>query len=74
MLDIATHRSAADLAVELYNLPFEPYAPVRQQLLNLIRYMNRRREAAHLEPLRPDVLRSVVGSCGRLGRHGRRKS
>ena len=33
----ACRRSAESLGRELYNLPFEPYAPVRQQLLNLLR-------------------------------------
>lgn len=55
--DIAVHRSAGQLAVELAILPFEPYAPVRQQLLNLIRYINKRRKAANLEPLEFSVLR-----------------
>ena len=57
LLDIALHRSAAGLAAELYNLPFEPYAPVRRQLLNLIRHINQRRKAAGLEPIGFDVLR-----------------
>jgi hypothetical protein len=56
-LDIALHRSADYLALELFNLPFEPYAPVRQQLLNLIRHINLRRKIASLEPLRFSVLR-----------------
>jgi hypothetical protein len=50
-LDIAVHRTADALAGELYYLPFEPYAPVRQQLLNLLRYINQRRVAASLEPV-----------------------
>ena len=57
LLDIAPHRSAAALAAEFRDLPFEPYAPVRQQLLNLLRHTNRRREAASLQPLSPNVLR-----------------
>jgi hypothetical protein len=56
-LDIALHRSARQLAMELCDLPFEPYAPVRRQLLNLIRFINKRRETASLEPLRFSVLR-----------------
>jgi hypothetical protein len=55
--DIALHRSARQLAVELADLPFEPYAPVRQQLLNLIRYINHRRQTANLEPVSFSVLR-----------------
>ncbi|MCY2987753.1 MAG: hypothetical protein NTY19_07805 [Planctomycetota bacterium] len=57
LFDIAAHRSAAALAAEFRDLPFEPYAPVRQQLLNLLRYVNRRREAASLPTLSPSVLR-----------------
>lgn len=50
-LDIAVHRTAESLARELHSLPFEPYAPVRQQLLNLLRYINRCRQTASLEPV-----------------------
>jgi hypothetical protein len=57
LTDIAPHRSAAGLASELCNLPFEPYAPVRRQLLNLVRYINERRDAADLERIGFDVLR-----------------
>lgn len=54
--DIALYRSVRQLAAELADLPFEPYAPVRQQLLNIVRYINRRRETASLEPVRFSVL------------------
>ena len=49
--DIAVHRTARQLAAELADLPFEPYAPVRRQLLNLVRYVNQRRAVAGLEPV-----------------------
>ena len=56
--DIALYRSrSANWRAELADLPFEPYAPVRQQLLNLIRYINRRRETASLEPVGFSALR-----------------
>jgi len=55
--DIAPYRTVGRLAAELVDLPFEPYAPVRQQLLNLIRYINRRRETASLKPVTFSVLR-----------------
>jgi hypothetical protein len=55
--DIALYRTVSQLAAELAGLPFEPYAPVRQQLLNLIRYINRRRQAASLEPIGFSALR-----------------
>jgi hypothetical protein len=57
LLDIAPYRSAAWLAAELFNLPFEPYAPVRQQLLNLVRHINQRRSATRLDPVEYGVLR-----------------
>jgi hypothetical protein len=57
LIDIAPHRSAGELAAEFYHVPFEPYAPVRQQLLNLLRYVNQSRAAARLEPISFDVLR-----------------
>ena len=55
--DIAVHRTARQLAAELADLPFEPYAPVRRQLLNLLRYINCRRVAAHLQPVGYAALR-----------------
>jgi hypothetical protein len=56
-LDVAVKRSAEALGRDLYNLPFEPYAPVRQQLLNLLRLSNKVRHTAGLERLSIDVLR-----------------
>ena len=55
--DIAPYRTTRQLAIELADLPFEPYAPVRRQLLNLVRYINRRRESANLAPLSFSALR-----------------
>jgi hypothetical protein len=55
--DIAPYRTTRQLATELADLPFEPYAPVRRQLLNLIRYINRRRATTNLDPLGFAVLR-----------------
>lgn len=57
LLDLATKRSVDWLARELWNLPFEPYAPVRKQLLALLRMMNSRREAVGNPKLTPDILR-----------------
>jgi hypothetical protein len=45
-VDLAAHRKAEDLALEFYHLPFEPYAPIRRQLLNILRAVNRKRKAA----------------------------
>ncbi|MFO0849928.1 MAG: hypothetical protein U0871_15440 [Gemmataceae bacterium] len=46
--DLAVRRSAASLADELGSLPYEPYAPVRRQLLGLLSLVNRTRKAAGL--------------------------
>jgi hypothetical protein len=35
LLELAVHRSAENLAKAFYQIPFEPYAPVRRQLLNM---------------------------------------
>lgn len=66
-LDIAVHRSVKNLAVEFYQLPFEPYAPVRRQLLLLLREVNRARKRAGFEqvpvvvlPLRRRVVRPFI--------------
>ena len=48
---IAVHRTAATLTGELQELPFEPYAPVRRQLLTILRAVNRRRRAAGFAPV-----------------------
>ena len=55
-LEIAVHRSAARLAAEFYNLPFEPYAPVRRQMLRLLRLVNAARKRAGYESLPYAVL------------------
>ncbi len=51
-------RTPADvLSRELYTVPFEPYARVRQQLLNVLRLVNKARRRAGDESLPPTVLR-----------------
>lgn len=55
-LDLAVHRSVEHLALEFYRLPYEPYAPVRRQLLNLWRAVNRRRRQAGFQPVPVEVL------------------
>lgn len=49
MLELATHRSVENMRRELQRLPFEPYARVRRQYLNILREVNRRRRAAGFE-------------------------
>lgn len=56
-LDIATHRSAESLAGLFFHLPFEPYAPIRKQLLNLLRLVNEKRQQAGYSKLTPECLR-----------------
>ncbi len=56
LLELAAHRSADKLAMEFYELPFEPYAPIRRQLLNLWRSVNQARKTAGFTPLPVEVL------------------
>ena len=44
-------KSATELASEFHELPFEPYAPVKRQLLRLLWKVNERRSVARLEPV-----------------------
>jgi hypothetical protein len=48
-LDVATHFPVEELAHLFSAVPFEPSAPVRLQLLNLLRWVNDARHAAGLE-------------------------
>jgi len=56
-LDLACHRSVDGLVAEFSRLRFEPYAPVRRQLLNILRAVNRERYAAGFEPVPVAALR-----------------
>lgn len=56
-LEAAVHTRAERLAWELASLPFEPYAPVRRQLLNIWRAMNKRRGAAGFTPVPIEAVR-----------------
>jgi len=49
LLELATRRPAEYLAVRLNSVPFEPYAPIRKQLLALLRMINARRTVAGLD-------------------------
>jgi len=42
---------------QFWNLPYEPYAPVRQQLLELLRQINAQRKAVGLPRISPEVIR-----------------
>jgi hypothetical protein len=62
-LEIAVHRSADSLERELGSLPFEPYAPVRRQLLAVLRAVNRERKRAGFEPVPKTCFRFVRRVC-----------
>jgi hypothetical protein len=50
-VDLACHRSPENLARELAAIPFARYAPVRRQLLTLLKLMNDARKPMGFEPL-----------------------
>ena len=56
-LDVCVHRSVEQIRKELQMMPFEPYAPVRRQMLNILRAMNRKRRTAGLGPVPIEALR-----------------
>lgn len=53
---LAKHRSAEKVALAIYRLPIEPYAPVRRQLLVILREVNRARRAAGFSKIPSEVL------------------
>jgi hypothetical protein len=57
LLEIATRRSVDQISQCLRGLPVEPYAPVRRQMLNILRAVNRKRQNAGLEPVAMEALR-----------------
>lgn len=67
LLGIACHRSVEKLTAEFRQIRFVRYAPVRRQLLNLHRAVNRLRKAADFEPVPVSALplrRRVVRPFG----------
>lgn len=48
-LDMALPLPVEELARAFAGVPFEPYAPVRRQLVTLLRLVNRKRKAARLD-------------------------
>jgi len=69
LLELAVHRSEHKLSVEFASIPYARYAPVRRQLLNILREVNRRRRRAGFGKLPASVLRlrrsqvNVFGEC-----------
>lgn len=56
-LSRATHRRAEALEDEFRSLPYEPYAPVRRQLLQLFRQVNKARRLAGFSQIAIECLR-----------------
>jgi hypothetical protein len=54
---LAVYCTVEELEHDLRTLPYEPYAPVRNQLRVILRSLNRRRKAAALPPISAGVLR-----------------
>jgi hypothetical protein len=57
LLQLAVHREAWTVSEEFRRLPFEPYAPVRRQLFNILRAVNRVRRRAGFSAVGVDCLR-----------------
>lgn len=57
LLELSTHRTADNLEWAMWNQPYEPYAPVRKQLLNLLRQINAKRSAMGYDKLSPSCIR-----------------
>lgn len=57
MLELAQHRRSAKVADALARLPYEPYAPVRRQLLQLVKAINKQRRTSGFDELPWSVLR-----------------
>ena len=55
----AVHQSVEELCRALHAIPYEPYAPVRDQLRGLVRAVNRRRKEGGLEPVPMSALRQT---------------
>ena len=64
---LAVHRSVEELGRELRAIPYEPYAPVRDQLRGLLRAANHRRHAAGLELIPREALRLRRGPVKPFG-------
>ena len=56
LTELAKRRAPDSVANAIYNLPLEPYAPVRRQLLIILRSVNRQRRALGYAPLPLEVL------------------
>lgn len=57
LLEFGRHRQREAVEAYVSRIPFEPYAPVRRQLLNILRAVNRERKTAGFELLSYDSIR-----------------
>lgn len=57
LLELAHDRNVERLRWAFWNLPFEPYAPIRKQLLKALHSVNAVRSASNLEKVLPDCIR-----------------
>ena len=57
LVELALRRSAQKLEREFWNLPFEPYAPVRRQVVTIWKLVNEKRKVAGFPALSQDCLR-----------------
>jgi len=56
-VELAAHRGAEHLRWQFWNVPFEPYAPIRKQLLRILWSVNTVRSAMGYEKVPTDVIR-----------------
>ena len=66
-LDRATHRNAKTLAQDFARVPYARYAPVRRQLLNILRAVNKARSKQRFDELKPSAIglrRKIVKPFG----------
>ncbi len=57
LLELSTHRTVETLRWEFWNQPYEPYAPIRKQLLTVLRAVNKKRSAMGYEKIPTDCIR-----------------
>ena len=62
-LELATRRSSDQLVLQFYRIPFEPYAPVRRQFLNLHQAVNRTRKRSGLSAVPIEAVSTAEKNC-----------
>ncbi len=50
-VDLSCRRKAASMIQEFYQAPFEPYSPIKRQMFNILREVNRKRKTAGYQQL-----------------------